>query len=73
MTLKRRLEDVLDSLLTPIRARRRELARDPSAIEALLRTGTARTRETAAAVLREVREVFALDPAPTPAPGSSGP
>src|SRR5439155_24996957 len=43
VALKRRLEDILDSLLTPIRARRRELARDPSAIEALLRTGTAPT------------------------------
>jgi hypothetical protein len=27
-----------------------------------LRTGTARTRETAASVLRDVRAVFALDP-----------
>jgi tryptophanyl-tRNA synthetase len=61
VALKRRLEDVLDALLAPIRVRRRELAGDPSAIEGLLRTGTARTRETAAGVLRDVREVFALD------------
>jgi tryptophanyl-tRNA synthetase len=61
VALKRRLEHVLDSLLAPIRVRRRELAGDPSAIEGLLRTGTARTRETAAGVLRDVREVFALD------------
>jgi len=71
--LKRRLEDVLESLLEPIRVRRRELAGDPNAIEALLRAGTARTRGTAAGVLREVREVFALDPAPTQPPGTSGP
>jgi tryptophanyl-tRNA synthetase len=60
--LKRRLEEVLESLLAPIRARRQEFARDPSAIESLLRTGTARTRETAASVLRDVRAVFALGP-----------
>jgi tryptophanyl-tRNA synthetase len=60
--LKRYLADILDSLLAPIRARRSELAHDPAAVEVLLRTGTARTRETAAGVLRDVRTVFALDP-----------
>jgi tryptophanyl-tRNA synthetase len=62
VSLKRRLEDVLESLLAPLRKRRRELAGDPDAIESLLRTGTARTRKTAASVLRDVRAVFALDP-----------
>jgi tryptophanyl-tRNA synthetase len=60
--LKRRLEEVLESLLAPIRARRRELAGDPAAVEVILRAGTARTRETAAGVLRDVRAVFALGP-----------
>jgi tryptophanyl-tRNA synthetase len=60
--LKRRLEEVLESLLAPIRARRSELAEDPAAVEVLLRAGTARTRETAASVLRDVRAVFALGP-----------
>jgi len=59
--LKRRLEEVLESLLAPIRARRSELAEAPAAVEVLLRTGTARTRETAAGVLRDVRAVFTLD------------
>jgi len=49
--------------------RRRELAGDSSAIEGLLRTGTARTRETAAGVLRDVREVFALDLSTIPVGG----
>ena len=62
VALKRRLEEVLGSLLAPIRARRQEFAGDPGAIESLLRTGTVRTRETAATVLRDVRAVFALDP-----------
>ncbi len=64
MALKQRLEEVLEALIAPIRARRaswRAIPRD----RGLLRAGTARTRETAAAVLRDVREVFALDSAPT--------
>jgi tryptophanyl-tRNA synthetase len=60
--LKRRLEEVVESLLAPIRARRSELAEDPAAVEVLLRAGTARTRETAASVLRDVRAVYALGP-----------
>jgi tryptophanyl-tRNA synthetase len=70
VALKRRLEDVLEALLAPIRVRRRELAGDPSAIEGLLRTGTARTRETAASVLRDVRRVFALDLSTIPVGGN---
>jgi tryptophanyl-tRNA synthetase len=61
VALKRRLEEVLESVLAPIRARRQEFARDPGAIESLLRTGTASKRETAASVLRDVRAVFALN------------
>lgn len=64
VTLKRRLQGVLESILAPIGDRRRQFARDPDAIELFLRTGTARTRETAAGVLRDVRAVFALDPVP---------
>ena len=62
VALKRRLEEILESLLAPIRTRRQEFAGDPGAIESLLRNGTARTRETAVSVLQEVRAVFALDP-----------
>ena len=62
VALKRRLGEVLESLLAPMRARRQEFAGDPGAIESLLRSGTARTQETAASVLRDVRGVFALDP-----------
>jgi tryptophanyl-tRNA synthetase len=61
MALKRRLEEVLEALLAPIHARRRDLGDDPGPIETLLRAGTARTRTIAASVLRDVREVFGLD------------
>jgi tryptophanyl-tRNA synthetase len=60
--LKQRLEEVLQSVLEPIRDRRRELAGDLEAVRSILRAGTARTRETATGVLRDVRTVFALDP-----------
>ncbi len=61
MTLKRRLEEILQGLLAPIRERRARFADDVPGVVALLREGTARTRETAAAVVRDVRGVFALD------------
>lgn len=61
MALKRRLEEVLQELLAPIRERRARFAADPAGVVALLREGTARTRERASVVVRDVREVFALD------------
>jgi len=61
MALKRRLEAVLEAVLAPIRARRRELGEDSGAIETLLRAGTARTRTIGSGVLRDVRDVFGLD------------
>jgi tryptophanyl-tRNA synthetase len=62
VALKQRLEDVLESLLAPIRKRKHEFAGDPGAITSILRAGTASMRETATAVLRDVRAVFDLDP-----------
>jgi tryptophanyl-tRNA synthetase len=60
--LKQRLEEVLQLVLRPIQDRRRELATDLEAVRSILRAGTARMRETATGVLRDVRKVFALDP-----------
>jgi tryptophanyl-tRNA synthetase len=59
--LKQRLEEVLQLVLEPIRDRRRELAGDLEAVRSILTAGTARMRETATGVLRDVRTVFALD------------
>jgi len=58
--LKARLEELLEALLAPIRARRAELARDPGYVMEVLREGTARARPVTEAVLRDVREAFAL-------------
>jgi tryptophanyl-tRNA synthetase len=59
--LKRRLEQILQELLGPIRERRARFAADVPEVVALLRDGTDRTRWTAAEVVRDVRAVFALD------------
>ena len=62
MTLKRRLEDVLEELIAPIRARRETLAADPKGILDTVRAGTERARRVTTGVLRDVRAAFSLDP-----------
>lgn len=61
MTLKRRLEDILEQLIAPIRERRVGLAADPDHAIDIVRQGTLRARVTTAQVLRDVREALALD------------
>ncbi len=63
--LKRRLEQVLQDLLAPIRERRTIAARDRAYVDEVLERGSALARETAAGVLADVRRVFSL-----PVPGS---
>ena len=61
MTLKRRLEGILDQLITPIRERRERFATDPDSAIDIVRDGTLRARETTAEVLADVRAALALD------------
>lgn len=66
MAVKRRLEDVLQTLLAPIRERRAALARDPAYVFDLLRTGTLVAREVTQTTLDELRSglgLFLLDEA----------
>jgi tryptophanyl-tRNA synthetase len=58
--VKRRLLEVLEVLLEPIRRRRAEWERDRGAVEGILREGTARGRAAAAATLGEVRRALRL-------------
>jgi tryptophanyl-tRNA synthetase len=60
VALKRRLEEILQAMLSPIRARREALARDPGEVLAIVRAGSSRARAVAAAVVSEVRAVFRL-------------
>jgi tryptophanyl-tRNA synthetase len=60
MTLKQRLEDVLEALLAPIRARRAELARDRAYVADLLRAGSERANAVTETISRDVRAAFGL-------------
>jgi tryptophanyl-tRNA synthetase len=56
MVVKRRLEEVLEALLEPIRERRRELARDPGYVLDVIRKGTEGARAVTAATASDVRD-----------------
>ena len=60
VAVKRRLIDVLEAFLTPIRARRHELARDPAVVTRILREGTETGREMARQTLGDVRRALRL-------------
>lgn len=59
--VKKRLLDVLQAFLEPVRKRREELAKDPHEVIKMLLEGTARARKTTAQTLAEVRKVMCLD------------
>jgi tryptophanyl-tRNA synthetase len=61
VAVKRRLIDVLEAFLAPLRARRLECAQDPAAVTRVLREGTARGRAVAQQTLGEVRRALHLD------------
>ena len=58
--IKRRLEDVLQELIAPIRARRAVLAGDPAHVLRLVREGTARARVVTDRTRREVFDGLGL-------------
>ena len=58
--VKKRLEDVLQAFLAPIRDSRRALARDPDYVLQVVKRGTARAREITDATLRDVRAALGL-------------
>ena len=61
VTLKNYLFDVLNQMLTPIRQRRQELAKDKGEIMKILLAGTEKTREVATKTMQEVRQAIKLD------------
>jgi tryptophanyl-tRNA synthetase len=60
-TIKQRLVEVLDSLLTPIRERRAALAEDLGYVRTVLNEGTARARAITDSVSTDVRRALSLD------------
>lgn len=61
VVLKKRLASVLNEILTPIRERREELAKDPKHVMDILEAGTKRARKEAQKTLMEVREHMKID------------
>lgn len=59
--VKKHLVDVLEAELTPIRARRAELAKDPHSVHELLRVGTERGRAVAEQTMQAARQAMRLD------------
>lgn len=59
--VKRRLAEVLEAFLGPIRKRREDYARDPAEVMRLLKEGTERAREVTSRTLSEVRKAMRLD------------
>lgn len=59
-TIKARLEEILQDLLAPIRARRAQLATDPGHVVEVIRQGTARARERTEATRQEVVAALGL-------------
>ncbi|NIX75312.1 tryptophan--tRNA ligase [Microvirga terricola] len=60
MAVKRRLEEILQTLLAPIRERRAALAQELDHVQDVLRTGTQRAKELTQATLDELREALGL-------------
>jgi len=61
VVLKKRLIEVLENLIGPMRKRREELARDKSFVKKVLKTGTAKARERAKQTTREVKKAMKID------------
>jgi len=59
--LKRRLIEILNAFLDPIRTRRTELAKDPQAVMDIVFAGTDKVHEVAESTMREVREAMKLN------------
>lgn len=59
--VKKRLNEVLQAFLTPIRDRRQEFAKDVASVMHMLHEGTERAKAAAAQTLREVRHAMKID------------
>jgi tryptophanyl-tRNA synthetase len=59
--IKKRLVEVLETLLAPIRARREELLRDPEALMKIALDGSARARAVAQETMKQVRSAMKID------------
>jgi len=61
VVLKKRLTEVLQKLIQPMRERREKFAKDPEAVKAMLRDGTERARTVVQETLHEVKHAMKID------------
>jgi len=61
VVIKKRLIDVLENIIGPIRERRQELAKNPEAIMKILEVGTKQAQITAKETMAEVRKLVKID------------
>jgi tryptophanyl-tRNA synthetase len=61
VVIKKRLADVLETLLKPMRERRAQFAQDKPAVMRMLKEGSAHAQAVAAQTLSEVRQAMKLD------------
>ncbi|MBQ7172266.1 MAG: tryptophan--tRNA ligase [Clostridia bacterium] len=59
--VKKFLNNVLQEVLAPIREKREKLAKDPGTVMAILKKGSEKARETAAATLSDVKRAMKID------------
>ena len=61
MKLKRRLNDVMQDYLRPIRERREEFAKDKAEVYRMLKAGSEKAEKVAAATLDEVKDAMGIN------------
>jgi tryptophanyl-tRNA synthetase len=61
VVIKKRLIEVLEKLLKPIREKREELAKNPEVVMEILEVGTMHAREIAKETMKEVRSAIGID------------
>ncbi len=61
MVVKKRLLEILEAFIAPIRTRRQELAQDPKAVMDMVLAGTEHAKEVAEKTLADVKQAMFLD------------
>jgi tryptophanyl-tRNA synthetase len=61
VVLKKRLTEILKNIIRPMRERREEFAKDPTAVRNMLQNGTERARTVVEETLREVKHAMKID------------
>lgn len=59
--VKKRLAEVINELLDPIRSKRKEYEKDPQKVDRILMEGTEKAREVAEETMKEVRRVMKIN------------